>query len=297
MLARDPTERPRDAGVVLDALLELEATLPRAAAGPSRARVRRPPRARWVSAGLLLGLLLAAAVALPALWWWRGGATGQGLILAATSSSQACTWAQFERFDFGMKDAGLRWRNGDFHGQELRMVEREAVWYQGSDWNQLFIPAGTRRPDVFAVQASFQATGGPDVFTSVTFHAYGDPSGPMDYTSSDLVHGRGLALLYDPATGPRYEWGVTDGVNTRRVAAKGALRAGHAGRWHTIRLEGSRSRCWLRVLLDGDPILTETGACDLDGGSFMLGSNGGSYVQANVLWKQVARFEGEQGCQ
>ena len=303
MLARAPTERPRDAQVVLEALQEISEALPRSLSGPSRARVRPPPRARWITTGVAAGLFAAALIGLPAALWLRGapgkaGAEGAApLVLAASSALLPCTWKQVHRVDFDAPVPGARWRNGDFKQQGLATRDGRGAWLQASDWNQLILPAGAKRPDLFAVEASFLAPPVTDQAVSVTLHVYGDPAGPIDHTSSDVIHGRGLVLIEAPGSPPRFEWGVPDGVNTRTVSSKGTLPATFTGRWRTLRLEGSRSRCWLRASLDGQPLVLETGACDLEGGSMILTGGGAAYVSANVLWREFRISEGDAGCQ
>jgi hypothetical protein len=300
MLARAPTDRPRDAGEVLEALLEIEAALPRGEASRARAaRVRRGPRTRWVAAGVAAGLLLAAAVLVPVVVWMRGAARPAGsLVLAGSSMQVPCTWKQLVHRDFDGPIPGLRWRNGDFNKQEMVTHERRGAWLQASDWNQLFLPAGERRPDVFAVEASFFAPATAGHGVGVGLHIFGDPGGSMDHRSSDLHHGLGIALIEGQSGAVRYEWGIVGGRNTTQVTAKGTLPGAISGKWHTLRIEGSRSRCWSRALLDGAPVLFEVGACDLAGGEIVLsGAWGGSYVAANVLWRNFSTFEGEPSCQ
>jgi hypothetical protein len=300
MLARSPTDRPRDAGAVLEALEEIEAALPREAGRTGlAARVRRGPRVRWVLAGVVAGLLVAAALGVPAALWWRGAPRPEGsLVLAGSSLQVPCTWKQLVQRDFDAPVPGLRWRNGDFGKQEMVTHERRGAWFQGSDWNQLFLPAGERRPDVFAVEASFFAPAKAGHGAGVGLHVYGDPGGSMDHRSSDLHHGLGIALIEGQSGAVRYEWGIVGGRNTTQVKAKGTLPGAISGKWHTLRIEGSRSRCWTRALLDGDPVLFDVGACDLAGGEIVLsGAWSDAYVPANVLWRNFSILEGEPSCQ
>jgi hypothetical protein len=301
MLARAPTDRPRDAGVVLEALQEIEATLPREERRAGRAaRVRRGPRTRWLAAGALLGVLAAAAVGVPAALWLRGAARSAGapLVLAAASTLVPCSWKVLARADFDAPVPGARWRNGEFGRQEMVTREERGAWLEASDWNQLFIPAGARRPDVFAVEASFRAAPAAGQGVGVALHAYGDPVGTMDQRSSDLRHGRGIGLVEAPHGAARFEWGIVAGMNTVQVVAKGTLPGPISTRWHTVRVEGSRSRCWTRVLLDGAPLVFEIGACDFEGGDIVLSGNAsGAYVAADVLWREFRLFEGEPSCQ
>jgi hypothetical protein len=253
-----------------------------------------------VAAGVAAGLLLAAAVILPVVWLMGTGATGSGrpLVLAASAMQVPCTWTIVTRSDFDAPVPGLRWRNGDFGKQEAVTSEGRGAWLQASDWNQLFLPAGEKRPDVFAVTASFFAPPMPGQGVGVALHVYGDPGGTMDHRSSDLHHGRGIAVIEAANGAVRYEWGIVGGRNTTQVTAKGTLPGSISGKWHTLRVEGSRSRCWTRALLDGVPVAFEVGACDLAGGDVVLTAFWReSYVAANVLWRDFAVFEGEASCQ
>jgi hypothetical protein len=72
----------------------------------------------------------------------------------------------------------------------------------------------------------------------------------------------------------------------------GSLRRG----WHTLRLEGSRSGCWLRASFDGAPLLVATGACDLAGRHVMIGATRTAYTPANVAWRDLAIERGTGRC-
>jgi hypothetical protein len=235
--------------------------------------------------------------------WLRGPVAAAGrptatLAVAASSKQVPCTWRLVTRADFDAPDAGLRARNGEFGKQALVTHEGRGAWRQGSDWNQLFVPAGARRPDVFAVQASFFAPVVAGQGVGVGLHVYGDPDGSMDQRSSDLRHGRGISLVEEPTRAVRYAWGVAEGVNTTQVSSKGTLPGSISGRWRSLRFEGSRSGCWIRVLLDGVPLLFEAGACDFAGGDVMLsGHTNAAYLAADVLWREFSVWEGEASCQ
>ena len=64
------------------------------------------------------------------------------------------------------------------------------------------------------------------------------------------------------------------------------------GRWRTLRIEGSRAQCWLRVLLDGEEIHTGTGPCDPTGGYVMLGSAARRGHPVNGAWSDLRVFRG-----
>ncbi len=70
-----------------------------------------------------------------------------------------------------------------------------------------------------------------------------------------------------------------------------------AGRWHLLRIEGSRSECWLRASIDGRPLLSETGYCDFSGSSVMFsGEIAESYRPANIAWRALRVFSGAANC-
>jgi hypothetical protein len=301
MLSRSPTERPRDAGVVLAALLELEPTLPRSSAGPSRVRIRRPPRARWVTAGVVIGLLVAALVTVPVGIGLarRGGASGAPagrIVLASTSTPAKCDWKLVLYTDFDTDKAKLAWRNGDFHGQELRKVDATPVWHQGADWNQLWVSLGDANPDVFAVEAQFFAPTEPEVVKAAGLSVFADPVGPMHWSSSASIHGVSVSVGEWPGQGAQIGMSTPSGQNYPTTDYKGPLASPVSGKWRRLRIEGSRSGGWLRASLDGQLLLTEVGPRDLTGRHVSLDSGGASYHPSGVMWKHLRVLEGTEEC-
>jgi len=301
MLARRPSERPRDAGVVLQALQELEGTLPRTSA-PSRARIRRPPRARWVAAGVAAGLVAAGLVAVPvgmglARRGPAGGVPAERFALGP-SSKQAigCTWTEVFRTDFDTDKVKLAWRGGDFHGQELRKVDGVPVWYQGADWNQLWVPIGDVRPEVWAVEAQFYAPVDPEYQKGAGITVFADPVGPMHWSTSAAEHGVAVGVLEAPGQPPSVTVHTPSGQIQVSVEHRRTLTAAFTGRWHTLRIEGARAGGWLRATLDGQLLIAEIGVRDLDGRHVALESGGASYHQSNVLWKHLRVQEGTEAC-
>ena len=299
MLARQPIDRPRDAGEVLRELQGIAAGLPREAADrPSRARVRRAPRARWMAAGAAVALAVAGAASVPLLRWQRAGQRGarQALVVGASGATSLCTWRMRAWHDLRRAPPGAVVRNGrlgDRRQQPAEVQGREA-WAQGADWNQLFVPLGDPAPDVFAVQAEFFVPPASDRATWVRMMVYTDPGGP---DASDVLHGRGIAIYQEPGANPAFEWGVLDGMTARSISYRGSLATALAGHWKTLRIEGSRSHCWLRATLDGAPLLTAFDECDLSGRFVLLSSSRGHLVPGDVAWSNLTTFEGEPACQ
>ncbi len=301
MLSRDPTERPRDAGVVLEALREVEHTLPLSAA-PSRVRIRRPPRARWVAAGVMVGLVPAGLIAL-ALGLGVGrqsssslAPTGRLILAPISKQTVGCTWEEVFRTDFDSSSVKLAWRNGDYLGQALRKADGVPVWFQGADWNQLWVPLFHVAPDVFAIEAQFFAPEEPAFTKTIGLMVFTDPIGPMDWSTSDSVHGGGVVLVEETGGPATFLWTFPSGSKTIRVDYRGRLQARFAGRWHTLRLEGSRSGQWLRAVLDDQLLVVEVGPRDLSGRHVTLESGGASYHPAGVMWKHLRVFTGVPAC-
>jgi len=295
MLSEDPRARPRDASAVLEALQEVLDGLPRSSSGTERVRALPAPRLRWAAAGgvagLVLGLVATAAVSLRA----TAGPPPGAVTMAAMGAYTTCRWDQLLREDFEATPAGARWRNGKLElGQRAVRRDGRGTWVQGGDWNQLFVPLPRLPEDFFFVEASFFA---PEVSGhGASVYALTDPQGSMDWKASDVVGGRGIRLWGVPGGAPRFEWGLPDGVNTRSVLYSGGLQAPIQGKWHTLRVEGSRKGCWARASLDGVPLLSETGYCGFTGSHVMLGSNGEPYQNAEVAWRTLLVQEGTGDC-
>jgi hypothetical protein len=297
MLASSPAERPRDAAEVLEAVVSVAAGLPRGDDEVrARVRVRAPPRRRWVAAGALAGAAVAtlAALGFALVRSSQLAPPPAEATVAASSATTPCTWRLLSVHDLREPAPGAVARQGSSGSQGVADVSGARAWTQRSDWNQLFVPIGATVPDFFGAEASFLAQPVPGRARGVKMMIFTDPSGP---DGSDVKHGRGVFLIQEPGRAPTFEWGVLDGMNARKVAYKGTLGAPFTGKWRTLRLEASRSRCWVRLLLDGAPILTETGNCNLAGKHVMLGSATDAYQSADVAWSHLRVFEGEPDCQ
>jgi hypothetical protein len=169
-------------------------------------------------------------------------------------------------------------------------VQGRTAWHQTSDWAMLFVPLGLQAgTDAFAVQASYYLPEVVDWPKAASFVVFTSP-GTKD--PADLVHGQGITLNQEPGKGPTFAWGVPEGWTTARVTAEGPAPAPISGRWRTLRIEGSREQCWLRVLLDGKEVHTGTEPCDPTGGYVMLGSLHGGGHPVNGAWSDLRVFRG-----
>jgi hypothetical protein len=200
------------------------------------------------------------------------------------------------RTDFDTDEAPLSWRNGKVSGQERRRLDGVPAWHMGSDWNQLFVRLPEPLPDVFAVQVQVFAPPPRQANTSAGLVAFTDPAGPLDSTTSDLRHGRGVNLSEDKGHAPSLSWGLPQGEHSTRVDYRAGTDGPFTGQWRTLRLEGSRSGRWLRLLLDGRLLLADAAASGLDGRHVALTGQGDVYGEAGVQWKHLMVFEGGADC-
>ncbi len=199
-------------------------------------------------------------------------------------------WELVQASSLAPPPAGSVMRNGALGGQGMASVYGRAAWYQTSDWSMLFVPlALPEETDAFAIQASFHLPPVVDSGRAVSLVVFTSP-GTKD--PADLVHGRGITLDQQPGRSPVYFYGVPEGWTTADVTSTGPMAAPITGRWRTLRIEGSRAQCWLRVLLDGEEIHTGTGPCDPTGGQVMLGSLHGGGRPVNGAWTDLRVFRG-----
>ena len=292
MLARDPLARPRDAAAVVRALEEIQSGLPREAGSVAgRSRVRAPARTRWVLAGAAVAAVVLGA---PLAGWLvlRRPPPPANVVYAASSAFTACQWMVVSYDDLESAPAGSIQRNGKVNGQEPARRDGRLVWLQRSDWNILAVPL-KERPDVFAVDATVFLPAPKDGIRSAALTVPSDPEGP---DPGNLAHGRSLGVSQEPTGGPRFRWGFTGGPGRTVSLFAGPLPHPITDGWHKLRIEGSRRDCWVRALIDGQPIAIETGVCDLDGGHVVLQGTTGYWDAADVAWKDLHLFRGEAGC-
>jgi hypothetical protein len=296
MLARDPLERPRDAGAAVEALERIEADLPRSTAATTGTagapgRVRAPARIRWLVAGAVGGALVAGTTV--ALWLATRRDPPASLVVAASSALTACRWE--EVLYANMEDAppGSVVRGGKSGKQEPTRKDGRLVWRQGADWNNLFIPM-KELPDVFAVEAQVLVPEATNGLRSAGITVFTDPDGP---DPGHALHGRSLSLVDEPGRAPFFQWGFRGGPERNVTAKSGPLSRAFAGRWLKLRVEGSRSGCWVRALVDDVPVVFETGACDLGGHHLLLQANAPFWKSADVDWKDLQVFKGNSNCQ
>ena len=214
-----------------------------------------------------------------------GEASGSGTIVVSGPE-----WELVQASSLAPPPAGAVTRNGALSGQGVATVYGRPSWYQTSDWSMLFVPLGLPEgTDAFAIQASYFLPEVVDWVRAVGFVAFTSP-GTQD--PADLVHGRGATLEQVPGKAPTFSWGIPAGWTTAMVTARGPVAVPITGKWRTLRMEGSRVQCWLRLTLDGEVIHTSTEPCDPAGGYLMLGSLHGGGNPVNGAWSDLRVFRG-----
>ncbi len=215
-----------------------------------------------------------------------------GSVCQAGTACQAggcvCTWTQVLTAPLTAAPAGAIVRGS---GSAAAVYGRTA-WYQPSDWNVLLIPHGLAASDaVFAVEADVYI---PAVATS---YRYG---GIAPFTTSATASGAlgtcqfmgGIegALFARAGAGSTVEWWNTS-VCAWSLLSSQSLSPSPAGAWHRLRIEGVRTTCRYRLLLDGQLLSTSTASCD-PGGTY-LSLFGGALGQAGqVAWSNLAVYKG-----
>jgi hypothetical protein len=298
-LSPEPMDRPRDAGAVLSALDELEAALPRTASatGGSVVRVRRrwPRWAAWAGA-VALGVAAAAGGAFAARSGSSSGERLGPLAFGATESSNACDWGKATWTDLDRRPEGASTRNGKMGGQGVAEVGGRLAWKVTSDWGQLLLPLGAAaRGDPFAIEVEFFMPPVEGWMRGVNIHAFSDPVGGP--ATGEIEHGVTIAVVEEPGKPTRFEWNEPDGRGGVRRRYLATLPGPVGGRWHTLRLEGSRSRGWFRGLLDGRPVVVARGDYDLSGRHVILGAGYGYTNPEDVAWSNLRTFAGSPECQ
>lgn len=300
MLATEPMERPRDAGAVLAELEGQESSLPRSSTGtrPGAVRVRRR-LPRWAQASAA-AVALAAAVLSGALASRRAGLgtdpSAGPIAISTRSSTTGCDWGEASWVELEREPEGGVARNGEVGGQGIREVAGRTAWLQWSDWSGLFVPLGRARDaDVFAVEVEFHFPAVTSWQRGANLGIFSDP--PTDgMRPAESRHGVVVAVLEEPGRAPSFQLlRIVEGAYVRMH--QGTLSASVAGSWHTFRTEGSRSKGWLRVLLDGQPLAVVQGKLDLSGQYARLGSGYGYMNPEDVAWSNLRTFAGTPECQ
>jgi hypothetical protein len=146
--------------------------------------------------------------------------------------------------------------------------------------------------DVFAVQADVFVTSGSAVDEGAAIVAFGDPDPNPANACAALSQGIfdfAWALIGGTAEA---RWAKTDGcppsgtgfsvVSTNSVTP-------FSGNWATLRLEGIKSACRFRMLVDGAVVSTWTGACAMGGDSIVLYGRSGSIGSSgfDIAWSNL----------
>ncbi len=129
----------------------------------------------------------------------------------------------------------------------------------------MFLPIGDFDGDLFDVQATFFLPSSETNWKAVSLTAFTEPSGP----DPAWVNG-GLSLIVEhtDGVGATYSWGLPAGPKDH-VDYKGVLKTPLLDRWRTLRVQGSRSKCWMRAAIDDEPLVVTTGQCGLLTGKFI----------------------------
>ena len=297
MLATDPGDRPRDATAVAADLDALCASLPPAATTTSPGIVRVRTRSRgWILAGGGVGVV-AVAIGLgmknaPAV----GGATGP-VAFGSAATSNACQWGSPTWTGLDKAEEIPLKRNGELGGQGVTQVAGRDAWKITSDWGQILLPLGhLERADTFAAEVDVFIPPDVDWERTASLSVFTDPEGGPK--TDTLAHGVTLRIGEDPGKAPWFDWRhEARGLEPASRIYVGTFPGPVSGKWHRMRIEGSRSRKWFRGLLDGRTIVVGYGDHDLGGSHIALGARYGYMKPEDVAFSNLRTFAGTGECQ
>jgi hypothetical protein len=295
MLSPAPLDRPRDAGEVEQ---ELEALLgtwtgSRTTTGRGRVRTRR----RWPRWGFAA---LAVAVAAGA---WVAGRAGQGpavvplgtFAFGASGTSPNCRWGTPTWIELDRVPDDAIMRNGEVGGQAVADVAGRKAWKFTSDWAQLLLPLGVaEKGDPFAVEAQFYMPPITGFMRGADLVVFTEPVGGTK--KGNVAGGIRFGVRAEPGKAPYFEWYGPREEEPQTFEYVGTVAEDLTGKWHTLRIEGSRSAKWYRGLLNGKPIVVAHGDYDLRGTRAILGSGYAYFEPIDVAWSNYRTFAGTSEC-
>ncbi len=219
------------------------------------------------------------------------GAACSGLqtCVAGTCTPPPCTWTQLLGHSLTSAPAGSISRNG---GAAATVAGRTA-WLQTSDWNVLLIPHGLAAgDDIFATEVdtylptvtTYQRMANLAPFTT-------SATAPGPQGTCQFLGGIWGGPVARSGSGSTVEWWSAACPNTLLSTAP---MASPTGAWHRLRIEGIRSTCRYRLLLDGSLLSSKTGACDPNGSYLMLFGSSPSWNSAQVAWSNLAVYKGSE---
>jgi hypothetical protein len=149
--------------------------------------------------------------------------------------------------------------------------------------------------DPFAVEVEFFAPPVTGWQRAPQLVVFTDPVGGN--RSGDLARGIGVGVSEEPGKPPHFTWYVPGRADQAGTQYTGLLPASFTGRWHTLRIEGSRRQGWFRALLDGRALAVSQGTYDLSGRHVVLAAGYGFMNPEDVAFSNLRTFAGTPECQ
>jgi hypothetical protein len=169
-------------------------------------------------------------------------------------------------------------------------VYGRTAWYQTSDWNLLFVPTGfASGDDVFAVEADVYLPAFTTFERQASLYSFSTTQNVGVYQST-------LGVLAQPwarsGTNTTLEFWTSAATGVQTQVATTPYPT-FPGQWRRLRVEGVRSACRFRTLVDASVWITWTGACDVSGTYFVLGGNAATAPnQAQTAWSNMTIYKG-----
>ena len=217
---------------------------------------------------------------------------------AGACTPPPCSWTQLWQQPLSSLPAGATARPS--YG--FTTVAGRTAFTTTNDWTELLAPAGLApADDAFAVQADLYAA--PVALTAGNFRSsglyaltniynLGQQYGLWAGFREKLGQPTQFQWVVSPVTLPATGWDGWDmdiaGVSLLAQTSAATL---PLSAWHTLRVEGIRSQCRFRALLDGVVISTWTPAtCDVTGS--LVGVSGARSFPLNLAWSNLAVYKG-----
>ncbi len=222
--------------------------------------------------------------------------------VAGACTPPPCTWTELWTAPLSSLPAGAMARKGSLGAIAYSVVGSRTAFTTTSDWAEILAPANLApADDLFAVQADFYATAvtlGASNFRSTGLYAltdiynFGQQHGLWAGFREKLGQPTQFQWVVSPATLPASGWDGWDlDIPTVSTLAQSAPATLPLAGWHTLRVEGSRSRCRFQARLDGVVISTWAPAsCDVAG--TLVGVSAARSQPLNVAWSNLVVSKG-----
>lgn len=210
-----------------------------------------------------------------------------------------CFWTQVTSYSLAVIPPQASVCGGSIGSQGPATVAGRSAWLQTADWNNLFVPSGLSAADrTFAAEADVYVAAPAAAWNRYSTIGPPQSSTPCDDTPPPFMlaavvskaGGGGAVEIWrrDPSSPgpPASTWAA---LTTAPLSAP-------EGAWHTLRIEGDRTSCSMRVLWDGSVVTSWSGTCDWTGSHIQLNAGAWTPALTSTAWSNLRVYSGSDGC-